>query len=438
MVNRIKSRRGQLTRALLLATALLSDAALAALPTDQTPSRAATPTAADASPQPPLRSRAQLDAWLKANAGKPTPFDALSAGGRQRFIEGLGFGERGVATLSPEELIWELNESQAHAVLALFGEESFASRIQYHPTALRWRGSKDRLSDIDQRYTHYITQGDSLRGSDELARARNLGNLYRALFPATLFQHPEKLTDPDMLILARAAARTARDTRTAGEIQDILALLPLLEQRQFDITPLARDAQVAMLGAGQLDRARAFAAEHPSLRFEPLPLVQVAPDTLPTGPRWWRLAPDARSMRAESVDLSGIQILVLAGCHYSADAATDVKTDPELAPVFASHAHWLGMPLGDEDVAAWKEWNRMFPESQMHLITRRSDWPMFPRWTMPTYAIVRDGKVIDQTTGAWRNYPEARVALVEMLRRHGLMAPASKKTASITTPTHSD
>ena len=63
----------------------------------------------------------------------------------------------------------------------------------------------------------------------------------------------------------------------------------------------------------------------------------------------------------------------------------------------------------------------------MHLLTRRQDWPMFPTWSMPNYVVVRDGKVIDQTSGSWRGMPENRIALIEMLRRHGLMPPAGSK-----------
>ncbi|WP_165394494.1 hypothetical protein [Pseudoxanthomonas winnipegensis] len=46
---------------------------------------------------------------------------------------------------------------------------------------------------------------------------------------------------------------------------------------------------------------------------------------------------------------------------------------------------------------------------------------------MPTYAIVRDGKVVDQASGAFRNVPDRRLALIEMLRRHGLMPLAGSK-----------
>lgn len=384
-----------------------------------------------ASPQPPLRTKAELDAWLKANDGKPTPLDAFTAGARERFLGGLAFGENGLGTLAPEELGWELDNEQSRAVLALFGEASYASRVSNHPLPPRWRGSRDQPSDIDQRYSNYIIQSDSMRASSELEKASSLGKLYRAQFPRTFFNHPEKLRDPDLQLLARASANAAMATNVDDIIQDILLLIPLVEQRGLDITPLASDAQVAMLGAGQLERARSFAAEHPSLDFEPLPLVKVSPDALPTGPRWWRLSPDAVSMQAESADLSELQLLVLAGCHFSAEAAEDVQADPELAQIFARHAHWLGLPLGDEDIAAWKDWNRLFPKAPMHLITRRADWPMFPEWRMPTYVIVQDGKIIEQTRGSWRNAPEHRAALVDMLRRHGLMPPAGDKTASI-------
>lgn len=422
-MTRIQHRPIRPIPALLLAAALLSSAAMPALAASQASRPETTAPTTPVTPRPPLRSRAELDAWLKANAGRPTPLDAMTAGGRQRFLDSLTFGEGGVGSLSPEDLLWDLDNAQARAVLALFDQAALADVLKNHQTASPWRGNARTPSSMDDRYTRFARATDAFARMDYPAQSKATSKAYRDHFPRALTDKASTLSDADLLLLARAAAQVAPYTGGPEETRDLFSTLPLLEKRGLDIAPLARGAQRALLGAGKLDEARAFAAQHPSLDLEPLPTVAVAPADLPDGPRWWRLSADGTSMRAESADLSEIQLIVLAGCHFSAEVAEDVEKDSELKPVFARHSHWLALPLGSEDVASWKEWNSKFPDSPMQLITRRSDWPMFPEWRMPTYAIVRNGTVIDKTIGSWRNMPENRTALIDMLRRHGLMAP---------------
>src|SRR5262245_21378181 len=74
-----------------------------------------------AQPATPIQTRPQLDAYLAQNAAA-NPFDALSAGARERFLASLMFGEVGIISMDPNELADELDDPQIHAVLALFGE----------------------------------------------------------------------------------------------------------------------------------------------------------------------------------------------------------------------------------------------------------------------------------------------------------------------------
>jgi len=409
----------------LLAGVLLSPGAAAhTYASEQGPS-ASVPT----SLQPPLDSRSRFEAWLRANPDKAAPFDAFTAGGRERFLGGLTFTERGIVSVAPEDLVWELDQQQAKAVFDLIGlgDDPIATRLRTKPAPLDWRGDKEHPSEIDQRYTAYKLLVDQIGEEDDLGRAQHVGEIYRRQFPETLVARAGELSKPDLLILARASASAATASGSEASTQDLFTLLPLLEQRGLESRQLIQDAQRALLTIGRLDDARALAAKHSSIALTPIPAVTTPLSSLPDGPRWWRLSADGTRMSAESVDLSKLQIMVLAGCHFSVDAAQDIATDPELATVFAAHGHWLGMPPGDEDLDAWREWNDKFPGTPMHLITRRSDWPMFPDWRMPTYAVVKNGKVVDQTRGSFRGIPENRVALVEMLRRHGLMPPAGSK-----------
>lgn len=175
----------------------------------------------------------------------------------------------------------------------------------------------------------------------------------------------------------------------------------------------------ALLAAGRFDAAAALAARHPDAGFPRVPRSIIAAD--PGLPSAWRLGNDGNTLTRIGIDLAPLQIIVAAGCHFSADAARDIASDPLLGPVFAQHAHWLSLPPGHEQLDALQEWNRSHPQTPMLAIHERSEWAVIPKWNMPTFAVIQGGKLIDSTQG-WRSGdPEFRNKLVSMLRRAGLL-----------------
>jgi hypothetical protein len=424
-------------RPALLSSALLGGVLFGLHAPAQTSASAQAPSGTAPRPsQPPLDSRSKFEDWLRTNPNQAGSFDAFTAGGRERFLDGLAFTERGVVSVAPEDLVWELDQQQAKAVFELIGlgKDPLATHIRTEPAPVDWRGNKAHPSEIDQRYTEYNALVAQARGEDLLSRAQHIGKSYRRQFPQALVARAGELSKPDLLILARASASAATGSNSEASTQDLFTLLPRLEQRGLQSRQLIHDAQSALLAIGRLDDARALAARYPSIELEAIPEATTPASQTPDGPGWWRLSADKTRMMAESADLTQTQILVLAGCHFSVDAAQDIEADPELGPVFAQHAHWLGQPPGVESISVWKEWNTKFPNTPMHLITKQSDWVIFPNWHMPTYAVVKNGEAVDQTHGSFRGVPENRTALVNMLRRHGLMPPAGETPTSIHSP----
>jgi hypothetical protein len=51
----------------------------------------------------------------------------------------------------------------------------------------------------------------------------------------------------------------------------------------------------------------------------------------------------------------------------------------------------------------------------------RAEWPMFPQWRMPSFFVVRDGRVVGTVIG-WKP-ADARDALVALMRKNGLLSP---------------
>lgn len=175
----------------------------------------------------------------------------------------------------------------------------------------------------------------------------------------------------------------------------------------------------ALLGAGRFDAARALAAQHPDAGLPSVPKSIV--DTNPSLPSAWRFSADGNTLTRIGVNLEPLQVIVAAGCHFSADAANDISSDPVLGPVFARHAHWLSLPPGNEQLDALQDWNRSHPQTPMLAIHDRSEWAVIPKWNMPTFAIIQGGKLIDSTHG-WRSGdPEFRDRLIALLRRAGLL-----------------
>jgi len=148
----------------------------------------------------------------------------------------------------------------------------------------------------------------------------------------------------------------------------------------------------------------------------------------PRGPQarpWLPTDNSGRRLTRTAIDLEPTQILVTAGCHFSADAAEDISADPVLGPVFARHAHWLVGTPGVESIDAVRQWNQRFPDAQAEMIHDRGEWAIFPIWSMPTFHIVRDGKVVETVKGWPRSPASSRQPLIDALRRAGLLVQPS-------------
>jgi hypothetical protein len=72
----------------------------------------------------PIRSQAELDAWLAGRPAAGDPLVALSPPARARFLASLRFGPQGLASFQSEGIQSELSAVQAWRLLALFGLQS--------------------------------------------------------------------------------------------------------------------------------------------------------------------------------------------------------------------------------------------------------------------------------------------------------------------------
>ena len=110
-----------MTRSLFIA--LLATLPLPAVAADTGPCGEARPAQLDRAAAP-IRSPADLQAWLARPRPASDPFAALSPPARARFLASLRFGPQGLAAFQSAGIQRELSAVQAWRLLSLFGLQS--------------------------------------------------------------------------------------------------------------------------------------------------------------------------------------------------------------------------------------------------------------------------------------------------------------------------
>jgi hypothetical protein len=279
--------------------------------------------------------------------------------------------------------------------------------------------------EIQRRHDQLQQLNDAVHRLAEAARGEALAARFRELYPDASEQEALRASDEASLHVRFGDATLADYYRTEPyALAAMQATLGELERRgaakQEELTRMRN----ALLAARRFDDAASFGAAHPQAEFAPLPRFVDAGNIAPGQRSVWRDTGDGRFERV-AMDLAPAQVLVMAGCHFSGDAAREIAADPVLGPAFRAHATWLGQPPGAEDPDAVAEWNRVHPQAPMLTLYDRAEWPMFPEWRMPTFYVVRDGKVLGSVIG-WKP-ADARGTLIGLLRDNGLL-PAEPAT----------
>lgn len=376
---------------------------------------------ADAAADLPIRSHAQLEAWLQMHAGKQTPLDRMPAGARMRFLASLRFGERGLGGFDTADLGATLAPDEIRAVLALFGPEAEAYAAHIPSTGLS--DSRDAAptgsSAIEQRFNELYLLELRLGNATDLERGKALASRYLALFPdAREADYLRGTSDSDLKLLYRAASLANSGDPDTEISAAMAAAIDVMAARGIAAPSELLRARDALLIARQFDSARRFTDAHTAAQLTPLPKILGAQADFDGQPTLWHMDADSDTLERRPVDTSPLQIMVLAGCHFSADAARDIVADPVLGPLFRQHGHWLSLPPGQEDLQAVRDWNREHPQAPMEMLYDRSEWPVFTDWRMPTFYVIHHGKVLGSMAG-WSS--SSRGELTALLRRTGLL-----------------
>ncbi|GLQ98219.1 hypothetical protein [Dyella mobilis] len=383
-------------------------------------------TKAAATARSVITTQAALDAYLKETPKGASPLDQFSPGARTRFLASLGFTPRGLGTFGMDDASNELTKSQAAAVYALFGLQTYTQGIGLDDAkAAQLRGEREAdakrrgcavdqcpESDIEQRYDHLVLAKENFALPDQ-ARFDAYRQHYEQLFG--MYQNPatiRSVSAPDLRLLKRAA-------------QAAVSLDPHDEevgQLHFDLAEMGRRGMAddtdyaglyhALITLRQFDAARQLSAQHPKMGGDSLPTIHVQSPLHEGWPTALSLDRTTNVATREAFDLSTpLRIVVVASCHFSQDATRAIESDPSLHALFVKHAIWLASQ--DEAFDQVRDWNTKFPDMPIDIAWQEREWTRLDSWAMPTFYVFKNGQLSGKFAG-WNGIPSLRESLKKM------------------------
>jgi hypothetical protein len=382
---------------------------------------AATAESVDATPF--IATRDQLYAYLAAHPD--SAINALSPGARERFLISLHFNEKGLASFNYNDIADELSDEQIRELLSSFGRQEYASAAKSRAQQIGadQRASKNAgISTRERQYNDFYLASEIDDAGDTQTRTQRLGASFDAKL-STLYSKDglRRASNHELRLLQRAALEVGRTTNLPRHVAAFDHVFAERTRRKLVSSDDVRSLRNLYLTRHQFKEANALALAHPSTALPPLPQFQDAIGAAAGRATVWRLDEAGQQLTRAAVNLAPLQIIVTAGCHFSEDAARDISQDELLGPVFAQRAQWLVLAPGHESIDAARDWNRELPHTPIAMIYDREEWSALPHWRMPTFFIIRDGKVIDSAIGWVTGLAESRDQLIATLRRTGLL-----------------
>lgn len=298
-----------------------------------------------------------------------------------------------------------------HIVLALTVVQALGCRHPAEP------------GSIDHKFGAFHRADRAAFAMPDRARAAAVGRAYDHAFASDVStERLAVMRAHDLELVYRAAHMAAFHTLDERHIRDMQAALGALQHRALATAEHYAKLHRVLIEARRLPEASAFAAKHPALDLEPIPVLHEAPDIQPGSPTEWVVDPHNDELLRRSVELKRpAQVLVVSHplCHPSSRAMRDILADPVLSSLFRAHAKWLAPQADSLNIAQIQRWNRDHPGQETTLAYQRDEWPMIDRWSTPTFYFFEHGVVRYKVEG----WPKAgrRAELLAGLRRIGLV-----------------
>lgn len=242
-----------------------------------------------------IQTAEQLAAHLRTSTD--SPLNALMPGPRERFIDGLVFGDHGVTSIDTADLTL-LTKAQGHRLLSLFGLEQLAdARNDSWASA---PGAPEHPTDLELRFNrlnrHY--RDDPTPLTTTLALLPELGEPsavpHLSLYELGLLLRAAKLSDTGLL----------KNDKVMDTLQ--AALTRLAEHHPLQARDLASGYNLLLRGR-RFGQAQTLLTHHdagntiPAVNF--IPLANHERNALTA----WRSVPNTMAIRAQHVGDEGIR-----------------------------------------------------------------------------------------------------------------------------------
>ncbi|MBS0571249.1 MAG: hypothetical protein JSS28_11610 [Proteobacteria bacterium] len=278
---------------------------------------------------------------------------------------------------------------------------------------------------IRERYDLLDSAQRSRHGLNDAAFGNAIALRYTQLFSSLHHAFTSERFDPDDTeLLFRAANIAEFYSQQADFIRDMSADLKRLDKFGKATNADYADLYRALVDVRDFERARSFAAAHPSSSLVALPVIEDAPNLQAGAQTVLSVEAGNHKLIHHSVAIPALAYIFVAGspgCHFTRNAVRDLEANPAMKEVFAHHAQWVAPQDGyvAKDFDRFERWNGEHPDFQMSMAYKASEWPLVDSWATPTFYFVKDGKVAAKVVG-WPD--EGNIpALTDAARKIGLM-----------------
>jgi hypothetical protein len=301
----------------------------------------------------------------------------------------------------------ELTREESVAVLKLFGYESFLpDRLRLKHYAIG-ASESPAVTRYFEEFRQATEAGDSKQASSRVYAQRFAPSQTEAALKA--------LSDGDLALHFRAADEVTQDDPASNAKHDLQVDLAELERRGVAAPGWIDQAFKTLIAARDFEAARAFRSQHREAGLAPVPMVRENVEGS-GDPTVLALQPDGSLVHQSAGIGGGSHIVVIAGCHFSRDAARDIESDPELKGTYAQYSSWVAPAQEDVTDPHLLQWNRDHPDAAMTTAYRQTEWPGFDIWAIPTFYFLKDGKIEAKVVG-WQGH---RGAVLEGMKKVGL------------------
>lgn len=341
----------------------------------------------------PIGTNADLDRYLAHVAPGESPLDAFSPAAKRRFLASFRQSRPSTADIAAE-----LTAEEGRAVLALFGLEAFV------PAEMRVKHLAIGASETPEASARFDAL-DRIADTPE-ARAAIVDEYHRAFAPLQTESTLRRASDGDVALAFRAA-QLAAEADPDADLHDLTLDLAELERRGVAAPAWIAETYAMLLVRRDVAAARAFREQHPDAGLSPAPGIR--DESNGKRPTVLALGHDGALIRRTVALDAHAQVVVVAGCHFSKDAAEAIETDAVLRPLFSRNTVWItpaGENPADPELARW---NLEHPLAAMSTVYRASEWPVIDTWNMPTFYFLRDGRVAAKIVG-WQGHRDAVLA----------------------------